>query len=643
VTTLSEREYRPIRDYALIGDAHSAALVASDGSVDWLCWPRFDSPAVFCRLLDKDRGGWFRVGPAGRSASTRSYVEGTNILATVFSTDRGRFRLTDLMPVERLNRSHEGEDIASHYRIIRLVEGLSGEAEVEINFRPTFDYARAETAFDFHDGGAVARHGREALALACPAAFREDPSGGVTARLNVAAGRRVWITLTYSEADDPAARPESKFDADGELEQTLEYWREWSEKTCTYSGPYAQLVRRSALALKLLTYEPTGAIVAAPTTSLPEELGGVRNWDYRFTWLRDSSLILYALQLVGYHEEATDFFEWLDRLCIPCGNELQIMYRIDGGSDLPEVTLDHLEGYRGSRPVRVGNAAFGQKQLDIYGEVIDAAYLYHERMRRPVRPELWDTLRYMADQAAARWREPDHGIWEVRGGLRHFLYSKLLCWVALDRITRMAARGGLPGDAANWERTREEIRRAILTEGYDEKIGAFTQAFGSQALDACALVIPQVGFLPPTDRRVVSTVRRVQEQLTSHGLVYRYLADDGLPGGEATFTLCSFWLVDCLAEAGRLDEARELFERIAGYANDLGLLAEEIDPVSGELLGNYPQGFTHLGLIRSALHIAKAEALGPEERAENPAERAGRMEGAGQVPHAPEGRRYWER
>jgi alpha,alpha-trehalase len=624
---VSENEYRPIRDYGFIGDAHTAALVSSDGSIDWLCWPRFDSPAVFCRLLDKGKGGHFRVGPAGRlAASSRAYIEGTNVLATVFSTDGGRFRLTDLMPVERLNRSHEGEDIASHYRVLRLVEGLSGEAEVEVNFRPTFDYARVEATFQHYDGGVFARGGREALALSCPAAFREDASGGVTARFRVAAGRRVWVTLTYLAGDDPA--PE--FDADSELEQTLEYWREWSE-TCTYKGPYGALVRRSALVLKLLTYEPTGALVAAPTTSLPEELGGVRNWDYRFTWLRDSSLILYALQLLGYHEEATDFFEWLDRLCIPCGNELQIMYQIDGGSHLPERTLEHLEGYRGSRPVRVGNGAFDQKQLDIYGEVIDAAYLYHERMRRPVRPELWDTLRHLADQTVERWREPDSGIWEVRGGPRHFLYSKLLCWVALDRVSRMASGGRMPGDVKLWEGTREKIRAAILAEGYDEKIGAFTQAFGEQALDACALVIPQVGFLPSNDPRVLSTVERIRERLTSHGLVYRYLNEDGLPGGEATFALCSFWLVDCLAEAGRVDEARALFEKVAGYANDLGLLAEEIDPVTGELLGNFPQGFTHLGLIRSALHIAKTEALGPEEHAENQAERAHRLEEAGQA------------
>jgi GH15 family glucan-1,4-alpha-glucosidase len=387
-TFVSDNKYRPIRDYALIGDAHTAALVSSDGSVDWLCWPRFDSPAVFCRLLDRHRGGHFRVGPAGgRSASERAYVEGTNVLASIFSTDEGRFRLTDLMPVERLNEAHEGEDIASRYRVLRLVEGLSGEAEVEVSFRPTFDYARAGASLQRCAGGVVARHAGEALALSCPSEFREDASGGLTARFKVAAGQRVWVALTYVERAEPAALPFPEFDADGELEQTLEYWREWSA-TCTYGGPYEGLVRRSALALKLLTYEPTGALVAAPTTSLPEEVGGVRNWDYRFTWLRDSSLILYALQLAGYHEEATDFFRWLEGLCIPCGNELQIMYRIDGGARLPERALEDLEGYRGSRPVRIGNGAFQQRQLDIYGEVLDAAHLYHRRGRRPIRPEL---------------------------------------------------------------------------------------------------------------------------------------------------------------------------------------------------------------------------------------------------------------
>jgi GH15 family glucan-1,4-alpha-glucosidase len=614
--------YRPIGDYALIGDAHTAALVSSEGSIDWLCWPRFDSAAIFCRLLDRHRGGFFRVAPVSpQAAHTRSYVENTNVLATVFSTGTGRFRLTDLMPVERLTETHEREDIASSFRVLRLIEGLEGEAEVEARFRPTFDYARGASSYELRDYGVVSYAGREALVLSSSITFEPDESGILTARFKIRAGERLWLALSYLEDVDSASITPPEIDADEELKRTLAYWNEWSG-TCTYKGRYEKLVRRSALVLKLLTYEPTGALVAAPTTSLPEEIGGVRNWDYRYMWLRDSSLILYSLQLLGYYEEATDFFDWLDKLCIPCGRELQIMYRIDGGARLPEYSLEHLEGYRGSRPVRVGNGAHQQRQLDIYGEVIDAAYLYHMHMRQPIRPDMWEMLRYMADRTAESWREPDNGIWEVRGGQRHFLYSKLLCWVALDRAVQLSARDNLPGDTARWESAREEIRRVILKEGYNEKLGAFTQALNDTALDASALTIPQLGFLPATDARVLSTINKIQEGLTSHGLVYRYLSDDALPGGEATFALCSFWLVDCLAQCGRIQEARTLFERITGYANDLGLLSEEIDPVSRELLGNYPQGFTHLGLIRSALNIAKAESLGAEEEPQNQAERA---------------------
>lgn len=616
-----ERGYRPVGDYALIGDAHTAALVATDGSIDWCCWPYFDSPAVFCRLLDARKGGWFRVGPEGEHRSTRSYVQATNVLATTFETGPGKFRLTDFMPVERLTESHRGEDIAPSYKILRLVEGLAGESEVEISFRPTFDFALASTRLTQDERGALAICGNEALALSCAAEFRFDDAGALVGNIKVAEGERVWIALRYYPDVSAGEVKLTNASYDEELERTLSYWEEWWH-TCRYDGPYNELVRRSALTLKMLTFEPTGALVAAPTTSLPEQLGGVRNWDYRYTWLRDSSLILYALQLLGYTEEATDFFEWLDKLCLTCHGKLQIMYTIEGGSDIQERTLSHLEGYRGSSPVRVGNAAFNQKQLDIYGELLDAAHLYHETMNSAVREEWWDEVKFMAEETIKRWREPDYGIWEVRGGMKHFLYSKLLCWVALDRAIKLAEKRDTPTDVQKWKSTREEIREAILTEGYNEEVGAFTQAFGETALDASALVIPLTGFLPITDPRVQSTLKKIQEQLTLHGLVYRYLAEDGLPGDEATFVLCSFWMVDNLAMMGRTVEAKALFERITSFANDLGLLAEEIEPASGELLGNYPQGFSHLALIRSALNIAKCERTGAEAEPHTAAERA---------------------
>jgi len=602
-----DRSYRPIGDYGLIGDTHSAALVARDGSIDWLCWPRFDSPAVFCRLLDAHRGGWFRVGPVGHADVARSYAGETNVLVTTFTTGTGRLRLTDFMPVGDRPSHRPDADIAPARRVLRLVEGLAGEVDLHVSFRPAFDYARASTEITPHLHGAAARVGPESLILRCPLTLSPDPAGGVSGTARVASGERLWFVLTYAH-DGEAAGPEADdAGADAALARTLDYWRTWSA-ACTYSGPYHELVRRSALTLKLLTFLPTGALVAAPTTSLPEEIGGVRNWDYRYTWLRDASLILSVLQEIGYHREAAAFFGWLEGVCLRGGHNMQIMYRIDGRSDLPEQTIDSLEGYRRSRPVRIGNAAAGQTQLDIYGEVLDAAWMHAEHLGLPG-ADVWGVLWRLADHAAARWREPDAGIWEVRGGTRQYLYSNLMCWVALDRAVRLAKRVGLEdGRPARWRRTRGAIRRAILTHGYDRELGAFTQALGEPALDASALIVPLVGFLPATDPRVRSTVERIQERLTADGLVYRYLADDGLPGGEATFTLCTFWLVDNLALAGRVDEARALFERVTAYANDVGLLAEEIDPVTGELLGNYPQGFSHLALIRSVLTIARAEA-----------------------------------
>ncbi len=603
----ANRGYRPIGDYGLIGDTHSAALVALDGSIDWLCWPQFDSPAVFGRLLDAGRGGWFRVGPAGRADVARSYLGETNVLVTTFTTATGRVRLTDFMPVRSRPSHSADQDIARGRQVLRLVEGLDGEVAFEVGFRPAFDYARGITEIIPRRDGAVARAGAETLFLDCPVALRPDPEGGVSGTVSVAAAQRLWFVLTYARDGEAIGPAGDVGNADIALASTLEYWRIWAA-TCSYSGPYHELVRRSALTLKLLTFSPTGALVAAPTTSLPEKVGGVRNWDYRYSWLRDAALTLSALQGIGYHREAAGFFDWIQAVCRQGDHNMQVMYRIDGSRDLPEQTLDHLEGYRQSRPVRIGNAAAGQRQLDIYGDVLDAASLHVEYLGLPD-ADIWSVLWRLADQAAARWREPDAGIWEMRRGARHYLYSKLMCWVALDRAVRLAARAGLlDGRPARWRRTREMIRRAIQSQGYDSKLGAFTQSFGKPTLDASALVVPLLGFLPASDPRVRSTVERIQERLTADGLVYRYLADDGMPGGEAPFTLCSFWLVDNLALAGRVDEARALFERVTAYANDVGLLAEEIDPSSGGLLGNYPQGFSHLGLIRSALTIARAEA-----------------------------------
>lgn len=628
------RPYRPIGDYALIGDGRTAALVARDGSVDWCCWPRFDSPAVFCRLLDARRGGWFQVSPVGAYGASRRYLEDGNVVATTFTTSSGTVRLTDLMPVPEA-RPPEGDGRAprreeSTGRLLRVVEGLDGEVEIEVTFRPTFSYARADTRLAPHPGGATARFGSELLALACPAPLASDRAGALRGRVRVSAGDRLWLDLTYHAGGDRSPAPFDPTEAEATLSRTLAHWRGQSA-LCSYEGPYRSLVHRSAMALKLLTYQPTGAIVAAPTTSLPEEIGGVRNWDYRYTWLRDAGLILYALQSIGYHDEATGFFGWLQRLCLHHRERIRIMYTVDGGECLPERTMDHLEGYRTSRPVRIGNGAAGQTQLDVYGGVLDAAHLHLEAMHKPTEPGLLEVFRLLADRAAARWREADQGVWEVRGGPRHFLYSKLLCWVALDRALRLAASEGLTGDLGHWRRTRDDIRQAILTRGYDPQLGAFTQALGEPVLDASALAIPLVGFLPPADPRVRSTVERIRERLTSGGLVYRYLAEDGLPGGEATFALCSFWLVDNLALAGRLDEARGLFEKIVGYANDLGLMSEEIAPESGELLGNYPQGFTHLALIGSAVNIAETEEHGPYVEAETRAERQPRAERAGRV------------
>lgn len=624
--------YLPVSDYGLIGDTRSAALVGRNGSIDWCCWPDFDSPAVFCRLLDSSRGGYFVVQPAAEFESSQSYIDGTNVLTTTFETGNGNIQVTDFMPVQ----PHEATTTNSNARLLlRAIVGLSGNVEVTVSFLPTFDYARSDTVIEALSGGALARADNKRLVLRCPVRFKQQSDGSLQTKILITPGDRVWLELVYQEncsssiPDPPRTNPEES------LEQTVAYWRAWSNR-CSYRGLYEPLVKRSALALKLLTYGPTGALIAAPTTSVPEAPGGIRNWDYRYTWLRDSSLIIYALQLIGYDREATDFLEWLNRLNIAGRGRAQIMYSVRGEEELAETTLEHLAGYCDSRPVRLGNAAYRQEQHDIYGEVLDAAYLYYRRLDKPLPQRWWDEVCFLADRAAHLWRSKDHGIWEYRSGKKHFLYSKLLCWVAVDRAIKLGIYCDDKQRLAHWTNTRAEIRSCILTRGYNKNIGAFTQSLDGDELDATALMIPVVGFLPPTDPRIRSTVERIQERLTVNGLVYRYLADDGLPGSEASFAICSFWLVDNLALAGRVDDAYRLFEQLVSYASDLGLFSEEIDPQSGTLWGNYPQGFTHLAVIRSAFHLAKAQALGQESAPHDPADRTDEMEHTGHLPQAHE-------
>ena len=635
LTPAATTGYLPLKDFGLIGDLHTAALVSKNGSIDWCCWPDFDSPAVFCKLLDAKRGGSFAINPCKTFTSRQSYIEGTNVLQTLFETDSGVIRVNDFMPVGRLVDGDKKYPPATRRSISRLIEGLSGEVEIEVNLRPTFNYARSKTESEPFAKGGVARAGDEAVVLYCPFALTAKPDGSLRCTAKVSQGDRVWLQLSYSRyatVDLHALTPATH---ELEFQQALTNWREWLS-VCSYEGDYSAFVRRSALVLKLLTYAPTGAIIAAPTTSLPETPGGVRNWDYRYTWLRDSSLIVYALQLIGYYHEASAFLDWLNRLEIARHKRVQIMYSVRGEDELTEHYLQHLEGYHNSQPVRIGNAAYQQQQYDIYGEVLDATFLYHERVHKTLPKRWWDEVSFLADEAARCWSLPDNGIWEFRTGQKHFLYSKLLCWVALDRAIKLGIHRHDKPRFTHWSRTRDQICKVILHEGYNQELGAFTQLIGGNELDATALMIPLLGLLPATDERVKSTITQIAEKLSVNGLVYRYLTDDGLPGREATFGICSFWLVDNLALAGRIDQARDVFERLIRYAGDLHLFSEQIEPESGKFLGNYPQGFTHLALIRSAFHIAKAEALGAESVSHDPADRTKEMEQTGRLPRATE-------
>jgi GH15 family glucan-1,4-alpha-glucosidase len=605
--------YPPIEGHAVIGNLRTVALVALDGSIDWCCLPELDDPSVFAAILDDTRGGRFRVAPATAETGEQQYLENTNVLETRFETRAGRLLVTDFMP---LTSSIIGaDDAGTSPTIHRVVRCEAGEVDVEVEWSPRFDYARCATRIERRGDGFVALGGNERMVLAGlpPEGVRleEEQGASLRAGFRLRHGERITLVCRYgaerARVDEQAVL--------ALLEQTARIWREWvrsggeEEQERTFGESRLRALIRSALTLKLLTHPDSGAIAAAATTSLPEHIGGVRNWDYRYSWIRDSAFTAQALFELGYRAEAVDFLHWAEDAAMAgqgSAPELRIMYGLHGETDLRERELGHLEGYRCSRPVRIGNGAAGQEQHDIFGELMSSGY---ELMRRGGRldPALLRFLSAVADRACDVWRGPDYGIWEVRGGPRHFVYSKVMCWVALDRAIQMHRKGLLRGDVARWRKERHAIRQAVLEQGYDEERGAFVQSFGSDALDASNLLIPTVGFLPFDDRRVRGTIDRTLDELCEQGVVYRYLADDGLPGGEGAFGLTTFWLIDALTLSGRIDQARELFEGMAGRANHVGLYAEEFDPGSGAFLGNFPQGFSHVGFVNSAIYLSRSE------------------------------------
>jgi len=643
------RTYPPINSYGVIGDCHSVVLVSPEGSVDWGSLPDFDSPAIFCRLLDAERGGYFQIAPTDSSlVGSQDYLSKSNVLQTRFASIAGEAVLTDFMPVETLsawpykgmdNNTCAKEDGSCH-SLVRIIECTHGKMSITMKLKVSPNYAAApsEVSLAPNHLGALISGGQQHVALAVVGApllpsfamevvqEPEEWHPTIQAQFLLREGERLCFVIGIGRTVQAARRlvenelPQRNFDA--ELAHTLHCWRTWlaSCATCTCLGPYAHWVERSALALKLMTYAPTGAIVAAPTTSLPEDVGGVRNWDYRFTWLRDATFTLYAFNILGFTEEAHAFTHWLRRLSFADGEDLQIMYGIRGERELTEQELPHLSGYAGASPVRIGNGAAKQKQLDVFGEVLDCIHLYRrqggfERYGETLEGPLWAMMRLLVDHVCTHWQQPDYGIWEMRGDPRHFVYSKVMCWVALDRGIRAAEQLNLEADLPRWMAVRDQIRADILARGYNTSVGAFTQSYGDTTLDAANLLLPLVGFIAPDDPRMLSTVDRIIEKLTDkHGFVYRYLSEDGLSGGEGTFTTCTFWLVDNLAMQGRVDEARALFERLLKYASHLGLFSEEINAQNGMALGNYPQAFTHIALINSVHNLRKAEIRQSEHR-----------------------------
>lgn len=610
--------FTPLENYGIVGNLETCALVSDTGSVDWCCFPHLESPSVFARLLDVDAGGHFSIRPSPPFEPVQSYVARTNVVETTFETPGGTVTLTDLMPV-----FEAGNGRVPKRALYRKSTCTEGSVTVDVDFRPRFDYARADTTVDVVDGDVLATSeprttprgddGSPERALLSADVDWEVTENGrrVTAILDLSAGDSRWFVLCYGD-DDPI----EGVTAERALEQTLDYWRGWThtcnESECVFGGPWHDLVVRSGLVLKLLAHHGSGAIAAAPTTSLPETIGGVRNWDYRFNWIRDAAFTLQALSNLNHVREAEEYFEWfLDVATTERPDEIQPLYGLHGETELLERELPHLSGYRNSAPVRIGNEAADQRQLDTYGELVLAIYEM-VRASGSIDRRTWTAVRDIVDFVADVWTEPDAGIWEIRSEPEHFVFSKVMCWAALDCAIDLATAYDRDADLDHWREERDLISEAVLDRGVEGNPAHFVRSFDSSFLDASTLLLPFVGFLPFDDPRIEATIEAVDERLaTDDGLVHRYEGTDGLPGEEGTFALCSFWLINALTLTGRVAEARDRFERVLEYVSPLGLLAEEIDPTTGRQLGNFPQAFSHVGLVNTALYLGKA--MGREE------------------------------
>jgi GH15 family glucan-1,4-alpha-glucosidase len=590
--------YAPIREYALVGDGRTGALIARDGSIDWLCLPNVDSPSVFARILDAERGGSFRLEPAIPFEAERRYQPNSNVLETTFTTAEGRVRVTDAMTLTDIKR------ISPMRELVRKVEALSGTVPLNWLLEPRFGYGRADTRIERRHGRWFAHAGADALMLGlCDAGDGEVRDGAVSGRIELAQGSSAILSLAAAH-EEPVVIP-GREDSERRLARTVSFWPQWADRA-DYDGSWREAVVRSILALKLLTFAPSGAIVAAPTTSLPEWIGGARNWDYRFTWLRDASWTLDAMLRLGFRDEAHAFFWWLMHATRLTQPRLQILYRIDGSDHTRERELPELHGYRGSAPVRIGNGASTQVQLDLYGAVLQAIWLYARKVGH-LDGDTGKEVARIADYVANHWRDPDNGIWEVRDERTHYTQSKALCWVALDRACALADEGKIPNRGGRWRTEADELKQFLEAESWDEERRSYVRAPDLRELDASLLTLALLGY-EPHGKRIQGTIAAVERELRDGPYVYRYLGEDGLAGDEGAFLTCSFWLVDAYAHLGRLDDANALMDELVGLANDVGLYSEEIDPRTGDFLGNFPQALTHLALVNAAMSILDAEA-----------------------------------